>query len=222
MTNTWGLLIATIYVFSIIGLAEALRRWRGWGAEFTRKVVHIGVGMLIWAVPWLFTTWTPFVVTSGCFAVLTFLDNRYHFFQSMASKDDQSNWGTFYFPLAAGAVVFWLWHWPPLMVAALMPLVWGDGMAEVVGRRFGRNKYTVFGHTRSLQGSLAFFAFGFLFTWLALVVIPGQPDLAWGAALLPAAATVALATAVEAVAIGGIDNLLVTAVAALILSNWPF
>lgn len=222
MSNWLGLVVASLYVFTIIGLAEALRRWRGWGSEFTRKVVHIGVGMLIWAVPWLFNSPLPFVATSVFFAGLTFLDNRYHFFPSMASKDDQNNWGTFYFPIAAAVVVYLLWARPPLMVAALMPLTWGDGMAEVVGRTFGRNRYTIFGHTRSLEGSLAFLGFGFLFTWLALTAIPGLPELTAGAALLPAIVTVTLAAGVEAVAIRGSDNLLVTAVALLVLGFWSF
>lgn len=222
MSNWLGLIIASLYVFIIIGLAEGLRRWRGWGSEFTRKVVHIGVGMLIWAVPWLFDSWLPFVATSAFFAGLTFLDNRYHFFPSMASKDDQHNWGTFYFPIAAAVVVYLLWDRPPLMVATLMPLTWGDGMAEVVGRTFGRNRYTIFGHTRSLQGSLAFLGFGFLFTWLALIAVPGPPALTAGAAFLPALVTVVLATGVEAIAIRGSDNLLVTAVALLVLGFWPF
>ncbi len=220
--NLWlGLFLATVYVFAVIGMAEALRLWMGWGTELTRKVVHIGVGMLIWAVPFLFTTPTPFIVTSGFFAVLTLLDNRYHFFKAMASKDDARNLGTFYFPLAAALVVYWFWETPPLMVAALMPLVWGDGMAEVIGRTRGRRRYTIFGHTRTLEGSAAFVVFGFVFTWLALWGMPGAPELTPGAALAPALTTVVLAAGVEAVAVAGLDNLLVTAVALGVLSFWP-
>lgn len=220
--NVWlGLLLATVYVFAMIGAAEALRLWAGWGAELTRKVVHIGVGMLIWIVPFLFTSPIPFMVTSGLFAVLTLLDNRYHFFKAMASKDDARNLGTFYFPLAAALVVYWLWETPPLMVAALMPLTWGDGMAEVVGRNLGRRRYTIWGHSRTLEGSAAFVVFGFVFTWLALWGMPGAPNLTAGAALAPALATVVLAASVEAIAVAGLDNLLVTGVAVVVLSLWP-
>lgn len=222
MSNLTGWLIATAYVLSIIGLAEGLRRWRGWGSELTRKVVHIGVGMLMWLVPFLFTRPEPFIATAAIFSVITLLDNRFHFFPSMASKDDESNLGTFYFPLVAGVVTWLFWEQPALMIAAMMPLAWGDGMAEIVGRRFGRNHYTVRGHTRSLEGSTAFLICGFITAYLALVLIPNPTPITPATALLPALVMTALATVVEAISIRGIDNITVTVVAVFVLSIWPF
>ena len=46
MNNTVGFIVCLAYIFGIIGLAEGLRRWRSYGSGFTRKVIHIGVGML--------------------------------------------------------------------------------------------------------------------------------------------------------------------------------
>jgi phytol kinase len=221
MTNLLGFIIAIVYVFAIIGAAEGLRRFRGYGPGFTRKVIHIGVGMMSWALPFLFDNPWPFVAAAAGFAVLNLLDWRYGFFSSMASSDS-SNLGTVYFPLAAAAVSVIFWEYPPLMVAALMPLTWGDGIAPVVGQAFGRNAYTVFGHTRTLQGSAGFFVAGLLFTWLALWLIPGRPAISPFVALGPAAAIMASTTVVEAVSIRGLDNLTITAVAILILLAWPF
>jgi hypothetical protein len=42
-----ALLISFAYVFAAIGIAEALRKWRGYSVEFTRKFIHIAIGM--WA-----------------------------------------------------------------------------------------------------------------------------------------------------------------------------
>jgi hypothetical protein len=48
MSTDWIALIASfIYVFAMIGVAEGLRKWRGYLVEFTRKFIHIAVGM--WA-----------------------------------------------------------------------------------------------------------------------------------------------------------------------------
>lgn len=221
MNNWFGIGLASLYVFAVIGLAEGLRIWRGWGAEFTRKVVHIGVGMLIWLVPLLFDDWRPFVYTCFLFAGLTFLDNRFRFFKAMASKDDAGNLGTFYFPLAAAAVVWYFWGQPGLLVGAIMPLTWGDGMAEVIGRRYGRRRYTIFNHTRSLEGSAAFVGFGALTTMLALLVYQA-PAVALGPALAAALVVALAAAVVEAVTISGLDNLTVTATAMLLLTLWPF
>ncbi|MDT8307848.1 MAG: phosphatidate cytidylyltransferase [Anaerolineae bacterium] len=221
MNDLLGFVICVLYVFSIIGVAELLRRRRGYGTGFTRKVIHIGVGMMSWGLPFLFDSPWPFVVAALGFAVLNFLDWRYGFFSAMASSDS-NNLGTVYFPLAAATVSLLFWDNPPLLVAALMPLTWGDGIAPVIGGAFGRNAYTVFGHTRTLQGSAGFFVAGLLFTWLALWLIPGQPVISALAALGPAAAIMAGTTLVEAVSIRGLDNLTITAVAILILISWPF
>jgi phytol kinase len=221
MNDFLGFVICIVYVFAIIGVAEALRRYRGYGAGFTRKVIHIGVGMMSWALPFLFDNPWPFVVAALGFAILNFLDWRYGFFSSMASHDN-NNLGTVYFPLAAAAVTLLFWDRPPLLVAALMPLTWGDGIAPVVGQAFGRNAYTVFGHTRTLQGSAGFFVAGLLFTWLALWLIPGTPAVSPFTALGPAAAIMAATTLVEAVSIRGLDNLTITVAAVLILMSWPF
>lgn len=221
MNNIIGFFICVLYVFSIIGLAELLRRRLGYGNSFTRKVIHIGVGMMSWALPFLFDSPWPFVVAALFFALINLLDWRFGFFASMASTD-RSNLGTVYFPLAAAVVTIIFWNEPPLMVAALMPLTWGDGIAPVIGQSFGRHSYTVFGHTRTLQGSAGFFVAGLLFTWLALWVIPGPPTITALTAMGPAAAIMASTTLVEAVSVAGLDNLTITAAAIVILQVWPF
>jgi phytol kinase len=221
MTNTLGLIICFAYVFSIIGLAEGLRRWRGYGSSFTRKVIHIGVGMMSWFLPFLFTNPWPFVFACGAFMIINLLDWRYGFFSAMQSSH-RSNLGTVYFPLAAAVVAIVFWEQPPLMVAALMPLTWGDGLAPVVGAAYGRRFYRIHTSTRTLEGSAGFFIAGFIFTWLALWVMPGTPEISPLAAFLPALIIMLVTTLIEAVSIWGLDNLTVTAAAILILSFWPF
>jgi len=213
-----GWLVATLYVLTILGIAEGLRRTIGLSSQYTRKVVHIGVGMLSWLLPYLFDSPQPFIATCLVAAILTFIDSRLNLIPAMASADDSRNLGTVYFPLAAAAIVYWFWDQPALMVAALMPLTWGDGMAEVIGRKFGRNPYTIFNHTRSWQGTTAFVCFGWPFTALALIFfgIPAQ------SAILPALVTTLLTAAVEAISIAGLDNLTITLVAAIVLTTWPF
>lgn len=219
--NDWlGFVICAVYIFGLIGLAEWLRHRRGYSNFFTRKVIHIGVGMLIWTIPFLFSSPWPFILACFAFSILTFLDWRFGFFQAMASSNPQ-NLGTVYFPLAAAAVAYVFWESPPLMVAALMPLTLGDGLAPVIGK-FGTHKYVVYNHTRTLEGSMGFFIATALGTWLALWIMPGTPALTALNAIAPAL-VIALATAlVEAISIWGVDNLTVTATAMIILSIWPF
>ena len=219
--NILGLVICFVYVFAMIGLAEGLRRWRGYESSFTRKVIHIGVGMMSWFLPFLFTSPWPFVLACLVFAVLNLLDWRYGFFASMQSRH-RNNLGTVYFPLAAAVVAIVFWEQPPLMVAAQMPLTWGDGLAPVVGAAYGRRTYTVHTSVRTLEGSAGFFIAGFIFTWLALWVMPGMPDISPVQAVLPALVIMGVTTLIEAVSVWGLDNLTVTAAAIIILSLWPF
>lgn len=221
MSNTLGIIVCFAYVFAIIGVAEGLRRWRGYGSGFTRKVIHIGVGMMSWFLPFLFTSALPFVFACVVFMVINFVDWRYGLIGSMQSKH-RSNLGTVYFPFAAAVVALIFWERPPLMVAALMPLTWGDGLAPVIGANYGRNFYRIHTSTRTLEGSAGFFVAGLLATWLALWVMPGAPDISPAAAVLPALVIMLATTLIEAVSIWGLDNLTVTAAAILILSLWPF
>jgi phytol kinase len=221
MSDTLGFFICLLYVFAVIGVAELLRRRFGYGSGFTRKVIHISVGMMSWGLPFLFENPWPFVAAALFFAAVNLLDWRYGFLAAMASND-RSNLGTVYFPLAATAVVLLFWERPPLMVAALMPLTWGDGIAPVIGEAFGRHAYTVFGHRRTLQGSAAFFVAGLLFTWLALWLIPGPPQIEATTALGVAAVIMGSTTLVEAVSLWGLDNLTVTGASMLILALWRF
>ncbi len=216
MNNLTGLIIAFVYIFSLIGIAEGLRRWQGLTSAFTRKVVHIGVGMMIWFVPFLFTSPWPFVLASAFFAVLNFLDWKYGFFAAMSSSD-RANLGTVYFPIAAATVTLIFWDQPLLMVAALMPLTWGDGLAPVIGKAYGRHPYTIGSTTRTLEGSTGFFLAAFIATWLALWLMPPPPELTLVAALLPALVVSLATTLTEAVSPWGLDNLTITAVAVVLL-----
>lgn len=221
MNNLTGLLICFVYIFAIIGLAEGLRRRRGYRSSFTRKVIHIGVGMMSWFLHFLFDNPWPFVLACAAFMILNLLDWRYGFFAAMASSD-RSNLGTVYFPLAAGIVALLFWQQPPLMVAALMPLTWGDGLAPVVGQAYGRRAYVIASHTRTYAGSTGFFVACFIFTWLALWLVPGAPAITPLQAVAPALTITIVTTLVEAVSIWGLDNLTITAAAIFILSLWSF
>ncbi|MCA9966514.1 MAG: hypothetical protein KC423_19830, partial [Anaerolineales bacterium] len=137
-------------------------------------------------------------------------------------SSDQANLGTVYFPLMAGIVAYVFWQQPPLMVAALMPLTWGDGMAPVIGKAYGQRQYTVYSSVRTLEGSLGFLVAGFIFTWLALWVVNGSPDISPGAALVPAFVVTLVTMFIEAISIWGVDNITITAVAILIFRAWPF
>lgn len=205
-----ALLISFVYVLIVLGLAEGLRRWREYSSDFTRKFIHIGVGMYSLMVAPLFDRWQLAIIPPAAFVIINFLDWRFGVMQAMTSSD-RSNLGTVYFPLAFAVIIWLFWEQPALLVASLMPLTWGDAMAAVLGKRYGRRHYTVFGSTRSLEGSLAMFGFSLVSVWIALAA-HGAPQ-----PLSAALGTALGATFVEAASPFGLDNLSLPAVSALIL-----
>jgi phytol kinase len=210
-----ALLTSFAYVFAMIGVAEGLRKWRGYSVEFTRKFIHIAVGMWAYGAVLLFERRTFAIIPPLAFVAINALSYWRGTFKAMETGEKE-NLGTIYFPISFAALVWLLWDRPHLLVASLMPMTWGDALAAVVGRRIGRRRYTVAGSTRSLEGSAVMLLAGWVATLVPLVLLAPAP-MSLAAAAGTAAVTALVATVVEAVSPWGIDNLTVPAVSALVL-----
>ncbi|MGD2206367.1 MAG: phosphatidate cytidylyltransferase [Anaerolineae bacterium] len=214
-----ALLLSYAYVFAVITLGEFLRRIRNRPLDFTRKFIHIGVGMWIVGTALLFENWYLSLIPPATFVLINALSYWRGAIKAMESGE-KGNLGTIYFPLSFMAVIYYFWGQPVLMVASLMPMTWGDAMAAIVGRRYGHYRFTVGRQTRSLEGSVAMLFWSWTSTSLALVVMPylaGQPLVDWILALIYGGAVALVCTLVEALSPWGIDNLTVPAAAVLIL-----
>ena len=211
MSPWLAILLSFGYIFAMLGIAEGLRRQRGYSSDFTRKFIHIAVGMYSVIAILIFEGREWAIVPPAAFIVINFLDWKFGILQAMTSSD-RSNLGTVYFPLSFVVIIWLFWDRPALLVGGLMPMTWGDALAAVLGRRYGRRRYTVLGATRSLEGSLVMFGASALTTWLALALLgAGNPlGLALG--------TAAGATLAEAISPWGLDNLAVPAASALVLA----
>jgi len=214
MTRDWiALAVSFIYVFAMIGIAEGLRSWRKYSVEFTRKFIHIAVGMWAYGTVLLFERRTFALVPPLAFVAINALSYWRGTFKAMETGE-KGKLGTIYFPLSFAALIWLLWGRPYLLVASLMPMTWGDALAAIIGRAIGKRRYTVLGTTRSLEGSGVMFLYSWVAT-LAPLVIMGSISSA--AAMGAAIATALAATAIEAISPWGIDNLTVPAISALIL-----
>ena len=214
MKQDWlALIISYVYVFAMIGVGEGLRKWRGYSTEFTRKVIHISVGMWAFGTVLLFEHWYFAIVPPLSFVVLNYISYRQEIFKSVETGE-KGNLGTVYFPISFAIILCLFWPRPHLLVASLMPMTWGDALAAILGRRYGQRKYSVLGSTRSVEGSLAMFLFSWLATFLALLFLP---PLGWQVSVLYSLALAAFATLVEALSPWHIDNLTVPLLSAALL-----
>ncbi|MCS7056158.1 MAG: hypothetical protein NZM18_08335 [Thermoflexales bacterium] len=214
MNNWLAVVVSFLYVFAVLGAAEGLRRAFRLPVEFTRKVVHIAVGMWAWGTAALFTDKRFAVIPPLAFVALNYLSYRRALFTAMETSD-KSNLGTVYFPIAFAVIILLFFDVSkPFMVAALMPMTWGDAFAAIIGKRYGRRHYAlVDGRSRrSVEGSAAMFAFSFLSVAVTLLVF----DAAFGTAIVCGLVMALLATIAEAASPSGLDNLLVPASSALV------
>jgi phytol kinase len=210
-----ALIASFIYVFAMIGVAEGLRKWRSYSVDFTRKSIHIAVGMWAYGTVLLFERRTFAIIPPLAFVAINAFSYWQGTFKAMETGEKEQL-GTIYFPLSFAALIWLLWGRPHLVVASLMPMTWGDALAAVVGRRIGRRRYTVAGSTRSLEGSGVMFLTGWVATLVPLLLLVPEP-LSLGAAVGVAALTALGAAVAESLSPWGIDNLTVPAISALIL-----
>jgi phytol kinase len=210
-----ALIASFIYVFAMIGIAEGLRKWRGYSVDFTRKFIHIAVGMWAYGTVLLFERRVFAIIPPLSFVAINAFSYWQGTFKAMETGK-KGRLGTIYFPISFTALIWLLWGRPHLVVASLMPMTWGDALAAVLGLRFGRRSYTVMGSTRSLEGSAVMFLVGWVATLAPLLLLAPSP-LGPLAALTAAAVTALGAALIEALSPWGIDNLTVPAASALIL-----
>lgn len=225
--DTLGLILSYVYAFGLLFAVEALGRRRAWPRYLTRKLIHIGAGMWVWGILALFDTWYLGLIPFGTFIGLNYLFYRAQAFKAMDAVD--SSPGTVYFAISITALFALLWRTDgpddrvALATAAVMAMTWGDGVASIVGQRYGTRTYTTFGHTRSWEGTLAMAACSFLGILLTLRWLPGSGLSPHSAPYAPAPLALMtlggtlVATTAESLSPAGTDNLSVPLLTGLAL-----
>lgn len=198
----------------VVGLtAEWLHRSQVGSPEVIRKVVHIGVGNVILLAWWMQTpTWMG-VGASVLFSAIAFLSYRLPILPSINGVGRQSL-GTFFYAVSIGLLVgcFWTLQQPHYAVIGILVMTWGDGLAAVIGQRYGRHPYQLWGMKKSWEGSLTMAVVSFGVSSWVLLSVYGSGWITWGVA----AGVAAIATGLEAFSKFGIDNLTVPIASALL------
>ncbi|MCC5655951.1 SEC59/DGK1/VTE5 family protein [Nostoc sp. XA010] len=196
---------AAIWVLLILLIAGVVNRFAD-KPEIVRKIVHIGTGNVILIAWWLNIPASVGITASILASAITLLSYRLPILPGLNSVGRQSL-GTFFYSVSFGILVAWFWYLQQPQYAALGILVmtWGDGLAALIGQRFGTHKYKVFGTEKSWEGSLTMMLVSYVVSSLILVGTQGNSWQTWAVSLLVAV----IATGLEAVSFLGIDNLTV-------------
>lgn len=229
--------LATIFTFalSLIWLrAMDFLAQRGLIEQrLSRKIIHIGTGplfVLCWnlfsAEPWAryAAALVPLLITGQFFAVGMGWIRDEAAVKAMTRHGDPREIlrGPLYYGVIFVVCTVLFWRHSPVGILALMLMCGGDGLADVVGRRWGRARLP-FNLEKSWAGSAAMFAGSYLFGFGFLALFNAFGNFAPPLDLTATAGVVALislaATAVESLPFHDIDNL-TTTLAALGLGLW--
>jgi phytol kinase len=202
---------------------------RGWiDSRLSRKLIHIGTGP-IFVLCWLFfpdapeSRWLAVLVPFGItvqFALvgLGFMKDEASV-KAMSRTGDRREIlrGPFFYGVMFVLLTILFWKDSPVGMTALMIMCGGDGIADLVGRRFDSYKIP-YSPDKSIAGSLSVFFGGWLLSAFILAVYTGAGVLIgpFSAYLLPLTIIAIVSAAVESLPYRDIDNITVTVTAAVL------
>lgn len=198
--------IVAVWVLLIQAIAWVVNRFVNDDPEILRKIVHIGTGNVILLAWWLNMPPSIGITASILASAITLLSYRFPILPGINSVGRQSL-GTFFYSVSFGILVacFWYLQQPQYAALGILVMTWGDGLAALIGQRFGKHKYKVFGGQKSWEGSLTMTVVSYIVSSLILLGVQGNISSTWIISLVVAL----VATGLEAVSFLGIDNLTV-------------
>ena len=151
------ILLLSLYAIVFV-IAEALHR-KGYEAKITRKLVHIGGGIVSCFIPVLTDLRTGIIMGLG-FSVFLFWSKRKKMLDSVheIASDDL---GAALFPLGLIPCALLFWTNIPVYQSSALILGFSDAFACIAGRRYGKRGYSITGY-KTVEGSLVFFTVTFL------------------------------------------------------------
>ena len=228
-------LIALVITFGLALLWLRLNDYaahHGWiSSDLSRKIIHMGTGP-IFVFCWLLfinnpsarylAALVPLAITAQFFLVGIGLIGDVAAVQAMSRSGNRREIlrGPLYYGIAFVLITVLFWYDTPIGILALMLMCGGDGLADIIGRRFGKRKIP-WNPKKSWAGSVGMFAGGWLFAAfvLGIYTVMGIFQTPFFS-LLPSITIIALAaTLVESFPLNDIDNITIT-LTAIVLGIW--
>jgi len=98
-------------------------------------------------------------------------DKSLAFAVSRSGDSKEALGGPFLYVIILFASIVLAWRDSPVGVIALSAMAAGDGLADLLGRRYGANNKWFFNRDKSMAGTLAFFVGSTLCAWILLQVL---------------------------------------------------
>jgi phytol kinase len=210
-----GAAIITAFFLVLLVAAELWSRHGHPKPEWTRKLVHLGGGMIGLLLPWLIESPLVVFILTASLSTLFVLGERWKFLESLHGVERKSR-GSEYYPLAIWLVFVLAADRRWLYLSAVLVLAVADASAALIGSRYGKHRYEVEDEFKSVEGSLVFFVVAFLATSLPMLLMTSLPR---AVCLLSALLVAMLVTIFEAISLRGTDNLFVPVAVVFVLQK---
>jgi dolichol kinase len=169
MNDIIGVLCVYVYVASLIILTEKVVSKKY--PLISRKLLHIMVGNIAFLLPIFQTREIMAFVAAGPFIIFTFLMSPYSPIESMKGKTSGAGhgMGLVYYAVTWTILAYLFFETKEIIAIGILAMSYGDGFASIIGVKYGKKKYNVFGDEKSYIGSYSMFVFTFLLLIVALI-----------------------------------------------------
>jgi dolichol kinase len=205
--DLWNCIFLSALFLSLFGVGELLYHKFGVKAELTRKWSHIGTGILTLLFPIMLSSHWYVLLMCSSFALILIASMRFKLLPSINAVD-RKTLGSILYPVSVylcflsmsfskvGYTGFYL----PILSLAL-----ADPAAALIGKKWGKKKYTVFQENKSYMGSAACAIVAGLLCFTALR--NQWPDSSFGFILVFSFIYAIIISTAEAFSTKGWDNL---------------
>lgn len=198
-----AVLLSLGFILALLVGNEILCRKKELEPETGRKIVHIVAGSFIAFWP-LYMSWQTIQLLCLALLIGVLISYQFGVFGAIHNVARRTG-GELWYPVGIGLAAL-LTTQPWIFCVAVLHLSLADGVAAVVGQKYGITHYRIGEHTKSTVGSLAFLTVSSFLCMFAYVALKNELP---GLSLLVFAVTPFLATAVESISRHGFDNVLI-------------
>ena len=222
--------IAIIFgAFIVLWCALAVyRKLANPNPEFLRKLLHVGMGLVVLLLPFLFHQSWPVILLAGICALALAAAKFYKPLGAVVGGVERDSLGDIYFPISV-AIIFIAANRTSTSLAhgriilffiPILILAFADAIAALVGVSYGAHRYTGIAGQKSAEGSIAFFTVAFLTTHIPLLLLTNDHQMAREKVLLISLTIGFLVMLLEGIAWRGLDNLLIPLGAFILLNKY--
>lgn len=216
------LILSGLFILLFI-VAELLYHKAKVKAEYTRKFVHVGTGLLTLLFPLMFTQFIWVIMICTSFIALLILSLKFNFLKSINAIDRKSS-GSLMYPVIVvicfyyflqqnqhSQTIQYYYFYLPVLIMALC-----DPLAAIVGKNYPKWPYTYFKQTKTLSGSLAFLLLALV---LCLLLFPFAHPLQL---IVASSITALVACVAEAFSRNGYDNFTIPMSVVVLISFFEY